>query len=159
MNIRIGQGYDSHRFASDRKLIIGGVDIPYEKGLIGHSDADVLIHAVIDAVLGAMGKSDIGTLFPDNDAAYKCADSMKLLEAVVAIMHENGYTLGNIDSTVVAEAPKMKPHVPKMKENLARAFSCDVGQVGVKAKTNEKMDDIGNGLGIVSYAAVLLIKS
>ena len=156
--IRIGHGYDVHRLTEGRKLIIGGVDIPYEKGLLGHSDADVLVHAIMDAVLGALALGDIGRLFPDNDDAYLGADSIKLAKKVCAAMEEKGYAIGNIDATVIAQAPKMMPHINKMAENIARAFSCSVSQVNVKATTEEKLGFTGSGEGISAHAVCILIK-
>ena len=156
--MRIGHGYDVHRLVEGRKCIIGGVDIPFEKGLLGHSDADVLLHAVMDAVLGAMAAGDIGQLFPDNDPAYKGADSLVLCSHVAAVMKQNGYKISNIDATVIAQAPKMAPHIQKMRENLARVLETDVENVSVKATTEEKLGFTGEGLGISAHAVCLLEK-
>ena len=154
--MRIGHGYDVHQFADDRKCIIGGVEIPYEKGLLGHSDADVLLHAVMDAVLGAMAAGDIGKLFPDNDPTYKGADSLVLTRRVAEVMVERGYRLGNIDATVIAQAPKMAPHIPLMRQNIAAAFGVEVDRVSVKATTEEKLGFTGSGEGIAAHAVCLL---
>src|SRR5690606_28158636 len=135
--IRVGNGFDVHQLVEGRKCIIGGVDIPYEKGLLGHSDADVLLHAISDAILGALGLGDIGKHFPDNDEAYKDADSLKLLERVWELAREKGYKLGNIDSTIIAQRPKMAPYIPQMKTIIARALDADEEQVNVKATTTE----------------------
>ena len=139
-----------------RKCIIGGVEIPYEKGLLGHSDADVLLHAVMDAVLGAMAAGDIGKLFPDNDPTYKGADSLVLTRRVAEVMVERGYRLGNIDATVIAQAPKMAPHIPLMRQNIAAAFGVEVDRVSVKATTEEKLGFTGSGEGIAAHAVCLL---
>ena len=154
--MRIGHGYDVHRLVEGRKCIIGGVDIPHEKGLLGHSDADVLLHAVMDAVLGAMAAGDIGKLFPDSDAAYKGADSLVLTRRVAEVMVERGYRLGNIDATVIAQAPKMAPHIPLMRQNIAAAFGVEVDRVSVKATTEEKLGFTGSGEGIAAHAVCLL---
>ena len=156
--MRIGHGYDVHRLVEGRKCIIGGVDIPYEKGLLGHSDADVLLHAVMDAVLGAMAAGDIGKLFPDNDPAYKGADSLALTRRVAEVMAERGYRLGNIDATIIAQAPKMAPHIPAMRENIAAAFGVDVDRISVKATTEEKLGFTGEKLGISAHAVCLLFQ-
>ena len=158
MIIRIGHGYDVHRLVEGRKCIIGGVDIPYEKGLLGHSDADVLTHAVMDAIIGALCLGDIGKLFPDNDPAYKGADSILLCKRVASVMKEKGYRVGNIDATVIAQAPKMAPHIQGMRENLALALETDVSCVSVKATTEEKLGFTGEGLGISAHAVCLLEK-
>ena len=155
--MRIGHGYDVHRLTEGRKLILGGVDIPYEKGLLGHSDADVLVHAVMDALLGAMGAPDIGQLFPDKNPAYKGADSMVLLTRVAEIMRERGYTLGNVDATVLAQAPKLAPHIPAMRENIARVLGVSVEQVNVKATTEEHLGFTGSGDGMAAHAVCLLL--
>lgn len=155
--IRIGHGYDVHRLVSGRRLILGGVDIPYEKGLLGHSDADVLVHAVMDSMLGALALGDIGKLFPDNDPDYEGADSTKLLERVNEIINGKGYKIGNIDSTVICQAPKLAPFIDKMRENIAAACKCDISQVSVKATTEEKLGFTGNGEGIAAHAVCLLI--
>ena len=154
--IRIGHGYDVHRFAEGRRLIIGGAEIEYAYGLLGHSDADVLIHAVIDALLGAAALGDIGSHFPDTDAKWKGADSAELLKAVVAEVRSAGYRVGNIDATVICERPKLRPHIDPIRARLAGLLGVDAGCVSVKGKTNEKMDDVGAGKGIVVHAVVLL---
>ena len=143
---RVGTGYDIHRLEENRDLIIGGIKIPYEKGLQGHSDADVLIHAIIDALLGALSLQDIGTLFPDTDEKYKGADSTMLLENVCNIIISKEYKIGNIDSNIIAQAPKMMPHIPAMKKRLAEVMNIDIDQISVKAKTNEKMDAVGESV-------------
>ncbi len=154
--MRIGTGYDVHRLVEGRKLIIGGVDIPYEKGLDGHSDADVLTHAIMDALLGAAGLGDIGLHFPDNDPEYKGADSLKLLSRVVDIISEEHYVIENIDATIIAQAPKMRPHIDKMRENLAGVMGLDISCVNVKATTEEHLGFTGEGLGISAQAVCLL---
>ena len=154
--MRIGHGYDVHRLVEGRKCIIGGVDIPYEKGLLGHSDADVLLHAVMDAVLGAMAAGDIGKLFSDNDPTYKGADSLVLTRRVAEVMTERGYRLGNIDATVIAQAPKMAPHILTMRENIAAAFGVDPDRVSVKATTEERLGFTGSGEGIAAHAVCLI---
>lgn len=156
--MRIGHGYDVHRLVPGRKCIIGGVDIPYVKGLLGHSDADVLTHAVMDAIIGALALGDIGHLFPDNDPAFLDADSLVLCSRVCDIMKEKGYEIGNIDATIIAQAPKMAPHIEKMRENLARVLDTDVCNVSVKATTEEKLGFTGEGLGISAHAVCLLTK-
>lgn len=143
--MRIGQGFDIHKLVEGRKLIIGGVNIPFEKGLLGHSDADVLVHAIIDALLGACALGDIGTHFPDNDDKYKDADSIELLKKTVSLLHENGYEIINIDSTIKTERPKMMPYIPRMRENIANALGTDIKNVSIKAKTNEKTGEVGRG--------------
>ena len=155
--MRIGMGYDVHRLVEDRKLIIGGVEIPHEKGLLGHSDADVLTHAVMDSILGAMAKGDIGKHFPDTDSKFKGADSLKLMEHVYEIMKEEGYVLGNIDCTIIAQAPKMAPHIPQMRENFARIMHTDIKNINVKATTEEKLGFTGSGEGISSQSICLLL--
>jgi 2-C-methyl-D-erythritol 2,4-cyclodiphosphate synthase len=154
--MRIGHGYDVHRLVEGRKCIIGGVDIPHEKGLLGHSDADVLLHAVMDAVLGAMAAGDIGKLFPDNDPTYKGADSLVLTRRVAEVMVERGYRLGNVDATVIAQAPKLAPHIPAMREKIASAFGVEVDRISVKATTEEKLGFTGSGEGIAAHAVCLL---
>ena len=154
--MRIGHGYDVHRLVEGRRCIIGGVDIPHEKGLLGHSDADVLLHAIMDAVLGAMAAGDIGKLFPDSDAAYKGADSLVLTRRVAKVMEERGYRLGNIDATVIAQAPKLAPHIPAMRERIAEAFGVEVDRVSVKATTEERLGFTGSGEGIAAHAVCLL---
>ncbi|WP_226683654.1 2-C-methyl-D-erythritol 2,4-cyclodiphosphate synthase [Sutcliffiella horikoshii] len=155
---RIGQGFDVHQFAEGRPLIIGGITIPYEKGLLGHSDADVLLHTISDACLGAIGEGDIGKHFPDTDPAYKNADSAVLMEQVWAIVKEKGYTLGNVDCTIIAQKPKMAPHIEPMRKRIAELLEADVEQVNVKATTTEKLGFTGREEGIAAQAAVLLIK-
>ena len=149
---RFGMGYDVHQLVENRKLIIGGVDIPYEKGLLGHSDADVLLHAISDALLGAAALGDIGKHFPDTDPRYKGADSLKLLEEVGNLLAEKGYVVGNVDATIVAQKPKMLPHIHQMRENIARVLRVDIDQINVKATTEEHLGFTGSGQGISSYA-------
>ena len=155
---RIGIGYDIHKLVENRDLILGGVKIPYEKGLLGHSDADVLIHAIIDALLGALNLQDIGTLFPDTDPKYKGADSTLLLKSVIELVTEKGYKIGNIDSNIIAQAPKMMPHIPAIKQKLAEVMKIDADLISVKAKTKEKLDSVGEKLAIETNAVVLLYK-
>ena len=157
-NIRIGQGYDVHRLVEGRRLVLGGVDIPHAKGLDGHSDADVLAHAIADALLGAAALGDIGKHFPDTDPAYKGADSLKLLARVTEILGENGFAVSNVDSTVIAQAPKLAPHIEKMRENLAAAMGLPVDRVSVKATTEEKLGFSGRGEGISAQAICLIVK-
>lgn len=149
---RFGMGYDVHQLVENRKLIIGGVDIPYEKGLLGHSDADVLLHAISDALLGAAALGDIGKHFPDTDPRYKGADSLKLLEEVGNLLAAKGYVVGNVDATIVAQKPKMLPHIPQMRENIARVLHVDIDQINVKATTEEHLGFTGSGQGISSYS-------
>lgn len=149
---RFGMGYDVHKLVEGRKLIIGGVEIPFEKGLLGHSDADVLLHAISDALLGAAALGDIGKHFPDTDERYKGADSLKLLEEVGRLLAEKGYTVGNVDATIVAQRPKMAPHIPVMRENIARVLHVDVDRINVKATTEEHLGFTGSGQGISAYA-------
>ena len=149
---RFGMGYDVHQLVENRKLIIGGVDIPYEKGLLGHSDADVLLHAISDALLGAAALGDIGKHFPDTDPRYKGADSLKLLEEVGNLLVAKGYVVCNVDATIVAQKPKMLPHIPQMRENIARVLRVDIDQINVKATTEEHLGFTGSGRGISSYA-------
>ncbi len=153
---RIGLGYDIHKLTEGRDLIIGGVKITHEKGLLGHSDADVLIHAIIDAMLGALALSDIGTLFPDTDDLYKDADSTVLLRDVYKLIKEKKYAIENIDSNIIAQQPKMMPYIPKMKEVLSQILSIEPDRLSIKAKTNEKMDAVGQELAIEAHAIVLL---
>lgn len=155
---RIGLGYDIHKLTEGRDLIIGGVKITHEKGLLGHSDADVLIHAIIDALLGALNLQDIGTLFPDTDPKYKGADSTVLLKNVIELVSQKGYKIGNIDSNIIAQAPKMMPHIPAIKQKLAEVMNIDVEQISVKAKTKEKLDAVGEKLAIETNAIVMLYK-
>jgi len=154
--MRIGQGFDVHALVTGRKLIIGGVEIPYEKGLEGHSDADVLIHAVCDALLGAAGLGDIGTHFPDSDARYKGIDSRKLLYEVRQLLRERNLHVVNIDTTIIAQEPKMAPHIPAMRVNLAADLGIDTEAVNIKAKTTEKLGFVGRGEGIAAEAVVLI---
>ena len=156
--LRIGHGYDVHRLTEGRKLILGGVEIPYEKGLLGHSDADVLIHAVMDALLGAAALGDIGKLFPDTDAAYAGISSILLLERVRERLTEAGWSVVNIDATVLAQAPKLAPHRERMRENLAHALCVEISRVSVKATTEEGLGFTGEGLGIAAHAVALLEK-
>lgn len=156
--IRVGQGFDVHQLVEGRPCIIGGVTIPYEKGLLGHSDADVLLHAITDAILGALGLGDIGKHFPDTDAAFKDADSLKLLEAVWKLARERGYKLGNIDSTIIAQRPKMLPYIPQMADIIAKALEADVTRVNVKATTTEQLGFTGRGEGIAAQSVVCLVK-
>lgn len=155
---RIGHGYDVHRLTEGRKLILGGVDIPYEKGLLGHSDADVLVHAIMDSILGALALGDIGKLFPDNDSAYKGADSIKLLEKVISIAEEKGFTVGNIDSTILCQSPKLAGYINNMRENIAKACNTDIGNISVKATTEEKLGFTGSGEGIAAHAVCIMEK-
>lgn len=154
---RVGFGYDVHRFAPDRELWLGGVLIPFERGLLGHSDADVLLHAISDALLGAAALRDIGFHFPDTDPKYKGADSGMLLAEVGRIVSQRGYTIGNIDATIVAERPKINPHVPAMQERIADVLRIEIDQISIKASTNEKMGFAGREEGIVAYATALLL--
>lgn len=154
--MRIGYGYDVHRLVEGRKLILGGVEIPWEKGLLGHSDADVLTHALMDALLGAAALGDIGKLFPDNDPAYEGADSVQLLCRVIAVLKEHGWRVGNVDCTVVAQRPKLAPHIPQMREALACAMGVSSDAVSVKATTEEGLGFSGEGLGIAAHAVALI---
>ncbi|MGN7457612.1 2-C-methyl-D-erythritol 2,4-cyclodiphosphate synthase [Paenibacillus pasadenensis] len=156
--IRIGQGFDVHQLVEGRPCIIGGVTIPFEKGLLGHSDADVLLHTVADALLGALALGDIGKHFPDTDPAFKDADSLKLLEQVWGLIKERGWRLGNLDCTIIAQAPKMAPHIPAMVEIIARALEAQPDQVNVKATTTEKLGFPGRGEGIAAQAVVCLVQ-
>lgn len=155
---RIGHGYDVHRLTENRKLIMGGVDIPYEKGLLGHSDADVLLHAVSDSLLGALALGDIGKHFPDTDPRYKGADSLQLLCHVVKLIKEHGYEAGNIDATILCQKPKLAPYIPMMRENIAKALETDISNVSVKATTEEKLGFTGSGEGIAAHCVALLVK-
>ena len=155
---RIGLGYDIHKLTTGRDLIIGGVKITHEKGLLGHSDADVLIHAIIDAMLGALALSDIGTLFPDTSELYKDADSTVLLRDVYKLIKEKKYAIENIDSNIIAQQPKMMPYIPKMKEVLCKILEIETERLSIKAKTNEKMDAVGQELAIEAQAVVLMKK-
>lgn len=156
--IRIGHGYDVHRFAKDRKLILGGVQIDHEMGLLGHSDADVLTHALMDALLGALALGDIGKHFPDTDEKYKGADSLVLLSHVAKLMQEKGYTLGNADCTIIAQAPKLAPHIEKMRENIAKVLGVDVSGINIKATTEERLGFTGRLEGISAHAVCLINK-
>lgn len=155
---RAGHGYDVHRLTEGRRLILGGVDIPYEKGLLGHSDADVLTHAVMDALLGAAALGDIGKLFPDNDDKYKGADSLMLLREVMLCLKKSGYSLVNIDSTVIAQAPKLSPFIEKMRQNIAECCDVDISAVSVKATTEERLGFTGDGSGIAAHAVCMIKK-
>ena len=156
--MRIGHGYDVHRLVAERKLILGGVELPFEKGLLGHSDADVLTHAVMDALLGAAALGDIGKLFPDSDPAYEGADSLVLLRRVMEVLAECGYRIGNVDATVLAQRPKLASHIPAMREKLARAMGISAEQVSVKATTEEGLGFTGSGEGIAAHAVALIEK-
>ena len=155
--MRIGHGYDVHALVADRPLILGGVEIPYKLGLLGHSDADVLIHAVCDAILGALGLGDIGQHFPDTDEQYKGADSLTLLRHVVGLMSDSGFQIGNVDTTIIAQAPKLAEFLPTMQANLSAALRCDVSRVNIKATTTEKLGFCGRGEGIAAHAVTLLL--
>ena len=156
--IRTGHGYDVHRLAAGRALILGGVDIKYDKGLLGHSDADVLTHAVMDSLLGAAALGDIGKLFPDNDDRYLGADSLMLAKEVAKVVKNAGYSISNVDCTVIAQAPKLAPHIDKMRENLADALGISFSQISVKATTEEKLGFTGSGEGIAAHAVCLIYK-
>lgn len=158
MMFRIGQGFDVHQLTEGRPLIIGGIEIPYEKGLLGHSDADVLLHTITDACLGAIGEGDIGRHFPDTDPAFKDADSAKLLEHIWGMIKEKGYELVNADCTIIAQKPKMAPYIEQMKNRIAELLECEPEQINVKATTTEKLGFTGRGEGIASQAVVLLQK-
>ena len=155
--LRIGHGYDVHRLVEGRKLILGGVEIEHTKGLLGHSDADVLLHAISDALLGAAAMGDIGGMFPDTDPSFKDADSLELLRQVVKRLAESGYSVGNVDATVIAQAPKLKPHIEKMRENIACACGVDISQINVKATTEEGLGFSGSGEGIAAHAVSIII--
>ncbi|HBO84989.1 MAG: 2-C-methyl-D-erythritol 2,4-cyclodiphosphate synthase [Deltaproteobacteria bacterium GWC2_42_11] len=154
--MRIGFGYDAHRLTEGRKLILGGVDVPFEKGLLGHSDADVLLHAICDALLGAAGMGDIGSHFPDTDPAYKDISSSKLISHIQTLIKNNGLSIVNIDSTIVAQRPKLAEYIPLMTANIAKTLNLDTGQVNVKAKTEEGLGFTGTGEGIAAYAVALI---
>lgn len=154
---RIGQGYDCHALVPDRPLIIGGVHIPHALGLLGHSDADVLLHAVIDALLGAAALGDIGQHFPDTDPAYKGADSRKLLRATATLLANNHYVIGNIDATIIAQKPKMAPHIEAMRKNISEDLGIELSQISVKAKTNEKMGFVGREEGIAVFSSAIIV--
>lgn len=159
MEIRIGQGYDVHRLTAGRKLILGGIEIPHPTGLLGHSDADVLVHAIMDALLGAAALGDIGKLFPDSDPEYEGADSLRLASRVAEVLRENGYSIGNIDSTIIAQKPKLAPYIEKMRENIAAALNIPVGSVSIKATTEERLGFTGRCEGIAAQAAALIMRS
>jgi len=154
--MRIGQGFDVHALVAGRKLIVGGVEIPHEKGLAGHSDADVLLHAICDALLGAAALGDIGTHFPDTDARYRGVDSRRLLREVAVLLEQRGWGVGNVDATIIAQAPKMAPYIDRMRENIAADLNISVGAVSVKAKTAEKLGFVGRGEGIAAEAIALI---
>ena len=154
--LRVGHGYDVHRLTEGRALILGGVTVPFDRGLLGHSDADVLTHAVMDALLGAAALGDIGQLFPDSDAAYAGADSIALLERVTALLREHGWQVGNVDATMVAQAPRLAPYVPEMRRRLAEAMGLDVDCVSVKATTEERLGFTGSGEGMAAHAVALI---
>ena len=156
--LRIGHGYDVHKLTENRKLIVGGVEIEHEKGLLGHSDADVLLHAISDALLGAAAKGDIGCLFPDNDEKYKGADSLVLLAEVVRVLNEEGFKIVNIDSTLIAQRPKMRPHIDQMRSNIAKACNVSVDFISVKATTEEKLGFTGREEGISAHAVCIIEK-
>ena len=158
MNIRIGHGYDVHQLTEGRDLIIGGVNIPHHKGLLGHSDADVLLHAISDSLLGALALGDIGKHFPDTDDEYKGANSLELLACVYELVKEKGYEVGNIDATILAEAPKLAPYIPQMRLNIARALEIELDSVSVKATTEEKLGFTGEEKGIAAHAVCLVYK-
>ena len=155
-DLRVGHGYDVHRLVQGRALVLGGVTVPFDRGLLGHSDADVLTHAVMDALLGAAALGDIGKLFPDSDAAYAGADSIALLERVTALLREHGWQVGNVDATVVAQTPKLAPYVPEMRRRLAEAMGLDVDCVSVKATTEERLGFTGSGEGMAAHAVALI---
>ena len=157
--MRVGHGYDVHRLVEGRKLILGGVEIPFEKGLLGHSDADVLVHALMDAMLGAAALGDIGMYFPDSDERYAGADSLQLLREVVRLLRESGYELVNADCTILAQRPKLMPFIPGMRDNIAKALGTDVDAVSVKATTEEGLGFTGDGSGIAVHAVVLIEKA
>lgn len=157
--MRIGHGYDVHRLVEGRKFILGGIEIPYEKGLLGHSDADVLLHAISDALLGAAAMGDIGGMFPDNDPQYSGADSWILLQKVVEAIAAKGYKVGNIDATVIAQAPKLKPYISAMRQRIAEACCVDADDISIKATTEEKLGFTGSGEGIAAHAVCLIEKA
>ena len=157
MKIRIGHGYDVHKLVENRKLILGGVEIPYKHGLMGHSDADVLVHSIMDAILGAMGKGDIGRLFPDTDDKYKDIDSLILLERVISIMEDEKYSIGNIDCTIIAQKPKLSTFVTQMSQNIARVCKTNEENINIKATTEEGLGFTGTGEGIAVHSVCLLV--
>jgi len=156
--MRIGHGYDVHRLVAERDLILGWVNIAHDKGLLGHSDADVVLHAICDAILGALAKGDIGQHFPDSDPLLAGVNSRKLLEQLVQMMHQDGYTIGNLDVTIVAQAPKLMPHIPAMRSNVADDIGCSIEQINIKATTTEKLGFVGREEGIAAHAVVLLVE-
>ena len=156
---RIGFGYDVHRLVEDRRLILGGVDIPWERGLLGHSDADVLVHSIMDGLLGALGRGDIGRHFPDSDPAYKDKDSLLMLQEIMLMVKEDGYSINNIDCTIVAQKPKLAPYIDKMREKLSGVLYVDVKRINIKATTTEGMGFTGRGEGMEAYSAVSLVRS
>ena len=158
-NFRIGEGWDTHALVEGRALILGGVQIPFAKGLLGHSDADALLHAITDALFGAAAMGDIGTHFPDTDPAFKGADSLALLREAARLVRAKGYAIGNVDSTVIAQAPKLAPHIAAMRQNIAQALGIDVDGINVKAKTAEKMGPVGEGRAMEARAVVLLVRT
>lgn len=158
LGFRVGNGYDVHKLVEDRKLMLGGVEIPYEKGLLGHSDADVLVHSIMDALLGACGESDIGKHFPDNDMSYKGISSLVLLEKVKTILLSKGYSIANIDSIIVAEKPKVSPYIDEMKVKIAAVLQLDKDYIGIKATTTEGLGFAGKGEGIAAYAVASIYK-
>ncbi len=158
-DLRMGHGYDVHRLTTGRKLILGGQEIPFELGLLGHSDADVLTHAVMDALLGAAGLGDIGQHFPDTDPAYGGADSIKLLEHVIALLRERGWCVGNVDATVLAQRPKLAPYIPAMRQCLAAAMEVEAERVNVKATTEEKLGFTGSGEGMAAHAVAVIVRT
>lgn len=158
MNLRIGNGYDIHKLVSDRPLILGGISIPHELGLLGHSDADVLTHAIMDAMLGALSLGDIGHYFPPSDPKWKGADSLELLAQVNQLVLEKGWQIGNLDSVIVAERPKLKPYIEKMRDRLSAVLNVEPDRIGVKATTNEKLGPVGREEGIAAYAVALLVR-
>lgn len=157
-DVRIGYGYDVHKFAEGRKLMLGGIEIPFEKGLHGHSDADVLLHAITDAILGALALGDIGAHFPDDDPKYKDAESVELLRTCYSLAAEKGYVIGNLDATVIAERPKLRSHIDSMREKIAEMLETEVENISIKATTSEKMGYVGREEGIVAQCTVLLTK-
>ena len=156
--IRIGHGYDVHKLVEGRPLILGGVEVPHELGLLGHSDADVLSHAVMDGIIGALGQGDIGRHFPDTDESYAGVSSLKLMEHVAKLLDQAGFVLGNLDVTIIAQRPKLATYIPKMQENLARILSGELGQINIKATTEEGLGFTGQGLGIAAHAVVIIQK-
>ena len=156
--MRIGYGYDSHVFEEGRKLILAGIEIPHTKGLKGHSDADVVVHSIIDSIFGALALGDIGSHFPDNDPKYKDINSIELLKETIKIMKNNGFSIGNTDTTIIVEKPKLRNYIDTMRENLAKYLETDITNISIKAKTNEKMDDVGSEKGIITHTITLLKK-